>query len=220
MNNRFVTEIVEKIKKISGKYNAHIVFSDWVQMTAISISNSCALFHDSIWEEREKAYLGITQKYTKDEVVEMYNMTGLLTLCFEEEIDDYLGLIYMSSGAGNKETGQFFSPFHLSELVAELEVIKDIKNEGNKPIVINEPSCGAGGLILAYAKALKRKNINYQKRMKVVAQDLDWLGVYMTYVQLSLIGIKAIVVQGDTLKEKITDNRHIFYTPAELGMLI
>ena len=61
-------------------------------------------------------------------------------------------------------------------------------------------------MILATAKALKNAGINYQRRLKVVAQDLDWLGVYMTYVQCNIIGIDAIVVQGDTLKEPYTSN--------------
>ena len=30
-------------------------------------------------------------------------------------------------------------------------------------------------------------------------QDMDLKGVYMTYLQLSLPGIRALVVQGDTL---------------------
>ena len=45
------------------------------------------------------------------------------------------------------------------------------------------------------AKTMKRMGLNYQSKMKVVAQDLDWLSVYMTYIQLSLLGINAIVVQ-------------------------
>ena len=51
--------------------------------------------------------------------------------------------------------------------------------------------------------------------MRVVAQDLDWRGVYMTYVQCSILGIKAKICQGDTLSEPIVKEEHrIFYTPA------
>ena len=78
-------------------------------------------------------------------------------------------------------------------------------------------------MIIAFADILKRKGFNYQKCMKVVAQDLDWKGVYMCYVQLSLLGIDAVVVQGDTLKEPYTDNyprSRIFRTPRNMGLLI
>ena len=78
-------------------------------------------------------------------------------------------------------------------------------------------------MILATAKALKDIGINYQRKLKVVAQDLDWLGVYMTYVQCSMIGIDAIVVQGDTLKEPYTNNypkSRILRTMNNMGGLI
>ena len=56
-------------------------------------------------------------------------------------------------------------------------------------------------------------NINYQKRVKIIAQDLDFRSVYMTYIQLSLVGARAKVVQGDTLTEPDTKDKNcIFYT--------
>ena len=79
-------------------------------------------------------------------------------------------------------------------------------------------------MIIAVAKKLKDEGIDYQKRMKVVAQDLDWKGVYMCYVQLSLLGISAVCVQGDTLREPFdirrTEQSHMLFTPAYMGVLI
>lgn len=78
-------------------------------------------------------------------------------------------------------------------------------------------------MIIAMAATLKDKGYNYQACMKVIAQDLDWKGVYMTYTQLSLIGIDAIVVQGDTLLEPYTDNyprSRVFRTLRNMGGLI
>lgn len=51
-------------------------------------------------------------------------------------------------------------------------------------------------MIIAFAKAMAEQGIDYGKCLKVVAQDLDWKGVYMTFVQVSLLGIDAVVVQG------------------------
>ena len=124
----------------------------------------------------------------------------------------------MEAGCGNKYVGQFFTPFHLSELCARLGA------DGTDKIYhMNEPSCGGGAMILATAKALKDIGINYQRRLKVVAQDLDWLGVYMTYVQCNIVGIDAIVVQGDTLKEPYANNypkSRILRTMNNMGGLI
>lgn len=74
------------------------------------------------------------------------------------------------------------------------------------------------------ADVLKRRGINYQRCMKVFAQDLDWKCVYMCYVQLSLFGINAVVVQGDTLSEPYTGSNYprcrIFRTPNNMGILL
>lgn len=58
---------------------------------------------------------------------------------------------------------------------------------------------------------------------RVVAQDLDWLAVYMTYIQLSLYGIDAIVCQGDTLMQPYKSGyprRRVLRTPRNAGLLI
>ena len=78
-------------------------------------------------------------------------------------------------------------------------------------------------MIIAAAKVLKDRGINYQKCMRVVAQDLDWKAVYMCYVQLSLLGINAVVVQGNTLTDPdwmLRPPECIFRTPNRMGMMI
>ena len=78
-------------------------------------------------------------------------------------------------------------------------------------------------MIIAAAKVMKEAGINPQRALKVVAQDLDWKGVYMTYLQLSLLGIKAKVVQGDTLADPYRIGyppERILRTPGEMGVLI
>ena len=66
--------------------------------------------------------------------------------------------------------------------------------------------------------------LDYQKKMYVVAQDLDWKGVYMCYLQLSLLGIKAVCIQGNTLEKldvlKNVNKRNILRTPAEVGLML
>ena len=79
-------------------------------------------------------------------------------------------------------------------------------------------------MIIAACKALQDAGVNYQRRLKVTAQDLDWKGVYMTYLQLSLIGCQARVIQGDTLMEPYDKTRtprdRILLTPAWMGVIV
>lgn len=212
-------EIVTTIQKMAGKYSPYNIFRDWCEIGAIAVQNSCVMFRDDIWRKREEIYKSIIQKYTKDEQQELVYMFNLLPEAIEEKMGDILGEIYMESGAGNKYVGQFFTPFHLSQLTASL----GIDHYDGGLIRMNEPSIGSGGMVIAAAKALKDKGINYQSCMRVVGQDLDWLAVYMSYLQLSFLGVDAIIVQGNTLADPYVEGYprdRVMRTPKNTGALI
>ena len=215
-------EIVKKINELSGSRSPYEVFCDWIKCTALAITNCSDIFRGKIWQEREEEYLKTIRAYGQDSY-RISEMTDLLVHALENDMSDVLGKIYMDAGCGNKNTGQFFTPFHLSEAISNCTLSEDVSPE--KPAIIYEPSCGGGGMIIAVAKAIQKKGINYQRAMKVVAQDLDWKAVYMAYVQLSLLGINAVVVQGDTLQEPLKSTKdyppeRIFRTPRKKGLLI
>lgn len=213
--------ILKQIGRMSGKFNTYTLFNDWITMLGLSIANSVTAIHGKVYNEREEWYKSIMNKYTKEEFDAFAEMTAYLVESLEEEMTDVLGGVFMLSGAGNDRLGQFFTPFHLSELNAKIALDKmDLTEEKLK---INEPSSGGGGMIIAVAKVLREMGIDYQKKMEVVAQDLDWNGVFMSYVQFSLLGIDAIVVQGDTLIEpyvKGYPEGRILRTPRNRGALI
>ena len=212
-------EIIKRINSLSGSRSPYEVFCDWVKCCALSIQNSCDILGGEVWEKREKEYFQTIERYEEDWKV-FSEMCGLLTMALDTEITDVLGQIYMEGGLGNKSTGQFFTPFHVSKMCATMALIGE---DGSRTISMNEPSCGGGGMIIAAAAALKERGIDYQCCLDVVAQDLDWKAVYMCYVQLSLLGIRATVVQGNTLEEPYrtekVDPWRVFYTPRRMGIL-
>lgn len=202
-------EIIKEINRLSGRYSAYEIFSDWIKMLAISISNSVDVLN---YDNREKEYMDIAKKYNSDELKIISGMCGMLIMAMEEEMTDILGYIYHNLELHGKHLGQFFTPYHLCQLMAE--VTEPIYNEKGY-ITVNEPSVGAGGNIIAFCEKLKKEGINYQQCVKVVGQDLDWKCVYMAYVQFSLYGIPAVVVQGDTLQNPYTGyfGENVFVTP-------
>ena len=216
-------EIMDTILQMSGAQSPYNIFTDWIELSALAIQNSCCLCHNKIWQDREQLYIDTSRKYKDKEIDQFARMFVLLGDALTDSMSDVLGEIYMESGMGSKYTGQFFTPFHLSELCARLDLETDKLPESGR-INLHEPSCGGGGMIIAACKVLHEAGFDFQRRLDVVAQDLDWKGVYMTYLQLSLIGCRAIVVQGDTLREpydpKRTDPAHILRTPAYMGALL
>lgn len=225
-------DMISVLNSMSGKYSSYEVFSDFIRCSALAIANSVYMVHGKLWRDRENAYLDTMKRYNKQEQAKFAELFAMLTETLEAGEDDVLGDIFMKAGMGSSATGQFFTPFHLSVLSAELGLESQISEYKQLPeekrhewkITLNEPACGGGAMIIATAKVLKNAGINYQRHMKVVAQDLDWKGVYMAYLQLSLLGINAVVIQGDTLCDPYipnkTDPSHILFTPAAMGVLL
>lgn len=210
-------EILKLIDEISGSYSRYEIFSDWVKSCALTMSNACTFIRDDVWTSREQEYMAIANKHGKKVMYRFSEMLGILTMIFEDEMSDVLGQIYMEGEMGSKQTGQFFTPYHISEMCAKIALLN--VSEGGK-YVLNEPSCGGGGMIIAAAAALKEAGIDYQKVMDVTAQDLDWKGVYMCYLQLGLLGISATCIQGDTLSGQPVGRMHRLYTPRKVGLII
>lgn len=199
--------IIENIQKMSGEYSVYQIFDDWISMLALATAQAV-----DYKESREQSYLQIAGKHPKDRMSKFCETNGILIEAFEESMEDILGYIYMHLELGSSRTGQFFTPYHLCQLMARMA----LKNAGEQEIyTCNEPSCGGGGNIIAFAEELKRTGKNYQKCMRAVCQDIDVRAVYMTYIQCSYYGIPAVVFQSDTLKDPNgeTSSTGRLYTP-------
>lgn len=209
-------ELVKKIKDMSKYYSGHQVFRDWVELYAMSIANSCEFHGSKMWEKREKQYLSVIGKYKKEEQDGMVELSGLFVLAMENDMSDVLGSAYMELETGNKNTGQFFTPDSISRLAADLlarNFCVDLHN-------LHEPASGSGGMLIAYARALRDKGVNYQRELEIYASDIDFTCVYMCYIQLSILGIKATVARQDTLRAEKVPPEHIFVTPAKKRLLL
>lgn len=195
-------EIIKAVNSLSGSKSPYQVFSDWIKCVALPLSQCCFKT-----EKREQQYLDTIKEYPAQE---FSKMAAMLAETIESCAGDVLGNLFMASGWGNKNTGQFFTPYSVSLATAKLQCYKS-----NETVRMNEPAAGAGGMIIAVAQAMKENGINYQKQLRVIAQDLDLTAFYMCYTQLSLMGIDAKCVQGDTLENQPFSNldENVFLTP-------
>lgn len=208
-----IDEIVKTIKSMEGKYSAYDIFEDWVHMLAIAYSQT-VMFN----EAREQEYKQVEKKYTKQQMEQFGELGAMLVKTYSYmgegvKFRDALGEIYMSMGLGSKNTGQFFSPYSISEIMANIvdeTVIRVTQKAKNGIVKLYEPTVGSGANIIAVCEKLKDEGINYQNTVKVIAQDLDYKAVCMSYVQFTLLGIPAIVVQGDSLTTNIAQYDNAF----------
>ena len=85
-------------------------------MFACSLSNPVDKFH---YEEREKRYLKIIKKYNKREQEQFPELAAYVVMALEENPEqDFLGSIFMELNLGDKSNSQFFTPYHVCELMA------------------------------------------------------------------------------------------------------
>lgn len=125
---------------------------------------------------------------------------AVLANALQHKTGDFLGAWAEHSGVLYGKRGQFFTPYHVSLLMAKIIIGKPQKR--GRALSINEPACGAGSMVIAAFETLRE--LGYGPRdFYVIAQDIDALCVNMAYIQCTLLGIPAIVRHGDTLLNQI-----------------
>ena len=202
-----------KLIEANGRTHGHWqVFSDFVELAALSISNAVDLARH---EAREARYLEIVGRYEREEVERFPHMLGELVAELECGPADVLGQVFMEMDLGSKWHGQFFTPYDLCRMMAGMMVDDHMRGliEARGFIRANEPACGGGAMVIALAEEMRAAGINYQQHLHVVAQDLDLKAVHMAYVQFSLLHIPAVVIHGNTLA---LEERSHWLTPAHI----
>lgn len=195
-------EMIELFQKLGHKHNLADVFRDFLEISAITISNAVDWTQA---DRREKKYLELVKNYSKEELVTIAKILAELTMALEREPGDVLGEVFMELELGNKFKGQFFTPISVARMMGEMTLsdnCTDIINK-NGYITVNEPACGAGATIIGFALALKNRGYNYQTQMLLTAQDLDIRAVHMCYIQCSLLGIPGQVLHCNTITMEV-----------------
>lgn len=187
---------VRLLQENCHRHQVHDVFRDFCEMAAISFSNALDRGH---FANREARYMQIVARYTPEEAARFPKMLGQLAIALESP-HDCLGQIFMALELGNHWRGQFFTPYELALLMARMtctNAVELVKEKGY--ISVMEPAAGAGGMLIAMAETLQGQGLSYQRHMHATAIDVDSTAVHMTYVQLSLMHIPAIVLHGNAL---------------------
>lgn len=176
---------IKHFRELTHRFSPWEVWKDFVVMFACALSNPVDKSH---YEEREALYLKTIQKYNKQEQAIFPQLAAETVMALEENPEqDFLGNIFMNLGLGNDAGGQFFTPYHVCELMAKIsigELIPQVEEHGYITIV--------------------------------VAQDIDYTTALMCYIQLSLLGAAAYIKIGNSLTEPMRSNdtlENYWFTP-------
>lgn len=210
-------EFVRAFNGIARHRHRYEVFRDFVTLSALSVQNSMRDFMPADrYQALETEYMATVKRYDKEEATEFARLLARVVFLLEAEPRDILGQLYMELELGNTNTGQFFTPPEVSELMARVTYGDELKTITKPFITLCEPACGAGGMILAFVKVMLSHGHNPLERVWVQAVDVDRTAALMCYLQMSLWHIPGAVVVGNSLS---LDVREVFYTPAHyLGL--
>lgn len=182
------------------------VFTDFISCSVIALQNGL-----QFCEKREKKYMAIVARYKKEDVLSMARLLTCVVNGLEEKPCDFLGRIYMLLELGDKGKDQYFTPWSVALMMAQMQLGRPEELFRDKPfITFAEPACGAGAMTLAFACVLRQAGYSPHRHMWVSVTDIDPLAAGMAYIQLSLCGIPGEVVIGNALCD---ERRRVLLTP-------
>lgn len=155
---------------------------------------------------REEEYHGIATRYGSEEMHQFSRAFAYLVNEMEAKpFTDILGEFYIeiASHSSKQARGEFFTPPTISKMIAHMIFDVDSVKSKGKPITVNEPACGSGGMVLAVAELFAPDAVDF---LRVTCQDINPVATDMCFVNTTLWGIPAQVILGDTLRNTVTDS--------------
>ena len=196
MKSSYSKDFVHRLESINPHQHITTTFQDFCHIAALALAQP---FYRN--EQLEKEYMHIVQQYEQKQVHGFAELLSTVILALEENPEqDFLGEIFALNGMSRSHKGQFFTPYPIAKMMAKISL------SGHEAIIaqrgylrVCEPSCGSGVMIIGLRQAMLEGNFNPSAQMLVTCIDIDSLCCNMTYIQLSLLGIAANIVHGDTL---------------------
>ena len=198
-------EIMEKrkafrreIRAASQSYSEADVFRDACRMFAISLRSPLVL-DEGKKKEIEDEYKAYAEKYGRDGTDHLCKAFAILVEALELRRQDFLGHILEELNATNKSFSQYFTPPHISRLMADIVMGEP---EHDKIVTICDPACGAGSLLIEAAESFIEKG-GRQGDIFLSAQDLDFNAFNISFVQFSLLGYPSEVTRMNSLSMEV-----------------
>lgn len=182
------------LNTIDHSRRTYELFFDFNSLFAYTIALP---FHPDIAKPKLKP---LHDRYGRDKLAQFDQLVDITVDALEQEHQDFLGGLYGELELGDARSGQFFTPFHLSLMIAQMSLMDAkqlVKEKGF--ITIAEPAAGAGGMVIAARQVLIEQGVNPSKEVYIELTDVSEICFLMSYIQVSLYGLGATVIHGNTL---------------------
>ncbi|WP_121971105.1 N-6 DNA methylase [Leptolyngbya sp. BC1307] len=203
---------LSKLQGLSHSRSPHRTFSDWLEIAAITLHQlpyqSGELAKDAAFERLEQRYMEAIEPYSKNDLTVLSEMLSLTLIAHHTGYGDFLGEMAGEAELLNKQGGQFFTPYHLCRAMAKMtlgNIAAQVKEKG--VITLAEPAVGAGALVIASAEEVASQGIDPCAHLQFDCTDISRDAFNMAYIQLSAMGLQAVVRHGNTLSDEYWEHR-------------
>lgn len=218
------TEFAKVFRALSERHSAWQAWSDFVDLSAISLFMPFGEPGDEKHRQREKEYLSIAKRYSPAEMEVFASLFAMTADALEAEPEqDFLGEMFMALELSNHWKGQFFTPYSICKMMAMI-TMQDVgeKIDAKGWVGICDCCCGAGALLIAARNYMHFANppigrLPGHLQALYVCQDVDRTAALMCYIQLSLLGCAGYVVIGNAITHPLAgfDNNPVLPVETE-----
>ena len=130
-----------KLFESTARYHhRHKVFEDFVSCAVAAIHNK--ICHS---EALEAEYMTIIKGYEREDQLNMAHLLSHVTMGLAEKACDFLGSVFMQLELGDKYRGQFFTPWSVARMMAQMNFQGAGQKLRSQPfITLYEPASGTG----------------------------------------------------------------------------
>lgn len=200
---------ISTLDKIAYRHSITDAFDDFMEMAI------CAFAYGSM----EERYLEIIKRYNSNELSSFATCLGYMIEEYQQaatdgDWDDMLGIFFEEIGSlkGKQQLGQFFTPKHVCDLMAQLT--GDTKNPVPDGTTVSDPSAGSGRNLIAHSRLHpgNRWNTFYH------AYDLDRRCVNMSVLNMVMYGMKGVVIHMNSLSLEVFGGYRVYLPETCLGV--
>jgi hypothetical protein len=194
-----VKEFIKRITALDHEKSSYDKIRDFCEMAFCAYAKTTAPSSERA-QELEDRYMQIVGTCRNKDTVRAYpELLGVAANAIRQGCD-FLGSVATEMEILNAQIGQFFTPYELARFMAmiSLEDAQALIRQ-NGFLTLQEPASGAGGMVLATAQTLQDNGFDPGLHILVNAVDVSPLCFHMTFLQLTLRGIPALVEHGNTL---------------------
>ena len=204
---------LKQLRSLSHSRSLHRLFSDWLEIAAIAMHQlpyiSGELEKGDKFEQLEAQYMERIQPYSQDELTVFSELLSLIMVAYHNGFGDLLGELAGEENLLNKRSGQFFTPYHLCRAIAKMsfgDVEAQVKAKGGI-LTVCDPAVGGGALVIASAEEVASQGIDPRAHLQFDCTDISRDAFNMAYIQLSALGLQAVVRHGNTLSNEYWEHR-------------